>query len=409
MRTIGLVLFVLLFALPIVSAKLPYDTMFWQEDFNTVAIGMPAKIEVPFLALDIWQVDLLVQSSDPLVKNINNVYVNMTKKNLPQEYKAVTGFYGAWMFNGTIGSSGTFSQINITYRVPYSWLDNQKLKANQISLYLYTNTSTVQELPAIHLQDYNSGRGLFAKMKSTVPVFGMFVVGQKNKTLEDTLPVENLTQNKTLENQTAINQSLNQSNPIIANQSSNETQSIASDQTASCDEVWLCTDWTTCSTGTQTRQCTDKNNCSTTAYAPPKTQICLDAVITVKSALPAVSLPNTTSLLNKTTAIWGITKQKFTASFNKIPLAAIYAIAGVLAMLIALFVCKPVLTKLVRLVNYKRLDREFDKRVEELWKRRQNKEQEEKKQKKKEFAQEYSEQSTSGRDLPGMPPKRPQS
>ena len=87
MRTIGLVLFVLLFALPIVSAKLPYDTMFWQEDFNTVAIGMPAKIEVPFLALDIWQVDLLVQSSDPLVKNINNVYVNMTKKNLPQEYK----------------------------------------------------------------------------------------------------------------------------------------------------------------------------------------------------------------------------------------------------------------------------------------------------------------------------------
>ncbi|MDO8661282.1 MAG: hypothetical protein Q7K43_05310, partial [Candidatus Woesearchaeota archaeon] len=380
---------------------------------DTVAVGMPAKIEIPFLALDIWQVDLLVQSSDSLVKNINNVYVNMTKRNLPQEYKALTGFYGAWMFNGTIGSSGIFSQINITYRVPYSWLDNQKLKANQISLYLYTNTSIVQELPAIHLQDYNSARGLFAKMQSTVPAFGLFVVAQKNKKLQEEIALElaeNSTQNKTLENQTVGNQSFNQSNQLITNQSSNENQSIASDQTASCDEVWLCTDWTTCSTGTQTRQCTDKNNCSTTAYAPPKTQICFDAVITVKSALPAVSLPNTTSLLNKTTAIWGITKQKFTASFNKIPLAAIYAIAAVLAVLIALFVLKPCLKKLFSIVHYKKLDREFDRRVESLWKRRQGEEdeerQEQKKQKKNEFVTDYSEQNTSGRDLPGMPPRR---
>jgi len=237
----------------------------------------------------------------------------------------------------------------------------------------------------------------------------MFVVAQKNKKLqEETVPkpVENLTQKITPVNQTLASEFLNQSIQTSTNQRSAENQSISGVQKISCDEVWLCTDWTTCSTGTQTRQCTDKNNCSTTAQAPSKTQTCFDAVITVKSVLPSFSLINTTNLLNKTTAIWNTAKQKFTKSVNKIPPAAIYVIATVLAVLIALFVCKPLLKKLFSIVNYKKLDREFDKRVEELWKRRQNEEKEEKKQKKKEFTQEYSEQITSGRDLPGMPPRR---
>jgi hypothetical protein len=44
----------------------------------------------------------------------------------------------------------------------------------------------------------------------------------------------------------------------------------------SCTESWSCGNWSpsTCSSGNQTRNCTDANNCGTTINKPPESQIC---------------------------------------------------------------------------------------------------------------------------------------
>lgn len=45
-------------------------------------------------------------------------------------------------------------------------------------------------------------------------------------------------------------------------------------QAGTCLEDWDCTDWGSCSDGTQTRTCTDLNNCGTTNTKPAETQSC---------------------------------------------------------------------------------------------------------------------------------------
>jgi len=41
-----------------------------------------------------------------------------------------------------------------------------------------------------------------------------------------------------------------------------------------CTELWGCSDWSVCVSGTQTRTCTDSNNCGTTQNKPAETQSC---------------------------------------------------------------------------------------------------------------------------------------
>lgn len=46
--------------------------------------------------------------------------------------------------------------------------------------------------------------------------------------------------------------------------------------TYECIEDWSCSDWSTCSGGTQSRTCTDSNTCGTTETKPAETQSCED-------------------------------------------------------------------------------------------------------------------------------------
>jgi PKD repeat protein len=54
----------------------------------------------------------------------------------------------------------------------------------------------------------------------------------------------------------------------------NQTNATVSNQTGMCTESWACSGWTQCTSGLQTRTCSDLNNCSTTAGKPPETQFC---------------------------------------------------------------------------------------------------------------------------------------
>lgn len=43
---------------------------------------------------------------------------------------------------------------------------------------------------------------------------------------------------------------------------------------AECAESWSCSDWSACSSGTQTRTCTDSNGCGTNSSRPDLSQFC---------------------------------------------------------------------------------------------------------------------------------------
>lgn len=43
-----------------------------------------------------------------------------------------------------------------------------------------------------------------------------------------------------------------------------------------CTETWICTGWSACSGGTQSRTCTDSHNCDTTLSMPALTQTCTE-------------------------------------------------------------------------------------------------------------------------------------
>ncbi len=52
--------------------------------------------------------------------------------------------------------------------------------------------------------------------------------------------------------------------------------SITITEQATCTESWSCTAWSTCENGTQTRTCTDNNDCGTTNNKPTETQTCFE-------------------------------------------------------------------------------------------------------------------------------------
>lgn len=49
---------------------------------------------------------------------------------------------------------------------------------------------------------------------------------------------------------------------------------ISTSPAPTCTESWSCTSWSTCTAGTQTRTCTDANNCGTTDTKPAESQSC---------------------------------------------------------------------------------------------------------------------------------------
>lgn len=46
-----------------------------------------------------------------------------------------------------------------------------------------------------------------------------------------------------------------------------------------CEEDWVCDEWSECADGTQTRSCTDRNNCGTEEEKPTESQSCLPIVL----------------------------------------------------------------------------------------------------------------------------------
>ena len=65
-----------------------------------------------------------------------------------------------------------------------------------------------------------------------------------------------------------------------------------------CVESWSCTDWSECHSGTQTKTCTDVNNCGTTLSKPLESQSCEveeDETEETQQTVTTTSGPGTTS------------------------------------------------------------------------------------------------------------------
>jgi len=63
-------------------------------------------------------------------------------------------------------------------------------------------------------------------------------------------------------------------------------EKISTSPAAACTEQWSCTDWSICSGSSQTRVCTDANNCGTTVSKPTESQAC-ESAPTADTTTPA--------------------------------------------------------------------------------------------------------------------------
>ncbi len=60
-----------------------------------------------------------------------------------------------------------------------------------------------------------------------------------------------------------------------------------------CTEAWSCTDWSVCANSTQTRACSDTNNCGTTEQKPAESQACQNPAIA--DTTPPATVTNLTA------------------------------------------------------------------------------------------------------------------
>jgi len=355
---VALVLFVLL--VPFVFAVIPYATKTWKENFGNVVSGIEAQMEFPFIDVGIWEIDFIMKSrvSD---KNIKNVLINVTKTTLPSGYMPVPGkIYTVWVINWSVVSPADFEAVTISYRVPWSWITQNNLTVDNISLYRYNSPTEIEELETIYKSNYSTtSLGTFATMESVGTNLSVFVIGQSGQTLEVTseAPAANVT---TETNQTPTNVT-----------------------TPACVEKWTCGNWTACDKGGQSRTCTDENNCDTTIQKPAITQSC-----EVVPAEPATN--ETASGEGKPPA----EKKPFFAGLMDKPMTrtTVYIVGGVVVLAVLILLGSFIWRKVSGWREHRALGHEFDRRVEDMWER-----------KKKE---EETSKSSEGRNLPGMPPKK---
>jgi len=94
----------------------------------------------------------------------------------------------------------------------------------------------------------------------------------------------------------------------------NDNSICDNDETPKCTPNWKCSSWSDCSqTGTQTRTCTDENNCGVTTNKPTESQTCTPPS---KSWHTVTTLTSSTSKKTDTFNIKG-EKWKFTWSCDK--------------------------------------------------------------------------------------------
>ncbi|MBI3115509.1 MAG: hypothetical protein HYZ09_03410 [Candidatus Kerfeldbacteria bacterium] len=108
-----------------------------------------------------------------------------------------------------------------------------------------------------------------------------------------------------------------------ANSCGTTTKKPATSQTctaASCTESWTCGDWSACTSGTQTRSCTDANSCGTTASKPETNRQCVVPAEELLIALPASSRHETTVFRPDGTAV--VSFKPFPASTGTASIAA---------------------------------------------------------------------------------------
>jgi hypothetical protein len=74
-------------------------------------------------------------------------------------------------------------------------------------------------------------------------------------------------------------------------ETSQENQTTEKIEVQSCEERWVCSDWSECKNGVQTRSCEDVNNCGTDLNKPLETQPCSEEEKREKTSKAKVTGP----------------------------------------------------------------------------------------------------------------------
>ncbi|MFH8121251.1 MAG: PGF-pre-PGF domain-containing protein, partial [Candidatus Aenigmatarchaeota archaeon] len=182
------------------------------------------------------------------------VQINITKLDeKPEEVPALANVYRYIRVDKKNIHDENITEVKLRFRVQKSWINSNNIKLDSIALYRYTyrweklNTLRIgEDSEDIYFEASSPGLSYFA------------IAGEKSK---QTCPYEccigeaeyydkACTSGYKCENHACI--------PIVT----------------PCTEDWVCSEWTACIEGKQTRVCTDRNRCGTVANKPEEERSC---------------------------------------------------------------------------------------------------------------------------------------
>ncbi|MEM5855714.1 MAG: NosD domain-containing protein [Candidatus Aenigmatarchaeota archaeon] len=185
---------------------------------------------------------------------VTSVQINITKLDeKPEEVPALVNVYRYIRVDKKNIHDENITEVKLRFRVQKSWINSNNIKLDSIALYRYTyrweklNTLRIgEDSEDIYFEASSPGLSYFA------------IAGEKSK---QTCPYEccigeaeyydkACTSGYKCENHACI--------PIVT----------------PCTEDWVCSEWTACIGGKQTRVCMDRNRCGTVANKPEEERIC---------------------------------------------------------------------------------------------------------------------------------------
>ena len=166
--------------------------------------------------------------------------------------------------------------------------------------YLYANLTTGNTTPSANPYSWGYGYGYGTSGGVGTTTFNYTIKWLLPSTwLNDTYTgkiVFNTSSNKLYHSRTTFTAvSPSPSTSSAASGSSTWHSQAAAESGRECTESWVCSDWSECDDGTQTRTCVDSNTCNTTESRPIETRDCEEPSIAPIPEEPEVSpmLPST--------------------------------------------------------------------------------------------------------------------
>ncbi|MEM7825446.1 MAG: NosD domain-containing protein, partial [Candidatus Aenigmatarchaeota archaeon] len=192
---------------------------------------------------------------------VTSVQINITKLDAkPEEVPALVNVYRYIRVDKKNIHDENITEVKLRFRVRKSWINSNNIRVDSITLYRFTytweklNTLKIgEDSEDIYFEASSPGLSYFA------------IAGEKSK------------QNCTYE--CCVGEEEYYDKPCTSGYKCENHVCVPI--TVPCTEDWVCTEWSECIEGKQTRVCTDKNKCGTVANKPEEERACEEKLPTL--------------------------------------------------------------------------------------------------------------------------------